>query len=163
VHTCSRVQSTERDKTHIYVAVVWLYCLQSIYPLQKTHETKHTSGQLADKVALSHGLWNNATFPVSAHGPIYLIQGDSFGTRPKKMRISRRLFIRFWINFCNIFTYKYICNFTNIKYIYKILNWIMNSLWDIRIFLGLVPKQSLCISSCFRVFLFSLFNIFSFP
>ena len=24
------------------------------------------------------------------------IQGDSFGTRPKKMRISQRLFIRFW-------------------------------------------------------------------
>jgi hypothetical protein len=37
-----------------------------------------------------------------------VIQGDSFGTRPKKMRISQRLFIRFWINFCNIFTYKYI-------------------------------------------------------
>ena len=25
----------------------------------------------------------------------FLIQGDSFGTRPKKMRISQRLFIRF--------------------------------------------------------------------
>ena len=24
------------------------------------------------------------------------LQGDSFGTRPKKMRISQRLFIRFW-------------------------------------------------------------------
>jgi len=24
------------------------------------------------------------------------VQGDSFGTRPKKMRISQRLFIRFW-------------------------------------------------------------------
>ena len=27
---------------------------------------------------------------------IYTIQSDSFGTRPKKMRISQRLFIRFW-------------------------------------------------------------------
>jgi hypothetical protein len=45
----------------------------------------------------------------------FLLQGDSFGTRPKKMRISQRLF-------CNIFTYKYIYNFINIKYIYKILN-----------------------------------------
>ena len=27
---------------------------------------------------------------------ITCIQGDSFGTRPKKMRISQRLFIRFW-------------------------------------------------------------------
>jgi len=26
----------------------------------------------------------------------HIVQGDSFGTRPKKMRISRRLFIRFW-------------------------------------------------------------------
>ena len=25
-----------------------------------------------------------------------IVQGDSFGTRPKKMRISQRLFIRFW-------------------------------------------------------------------
>jgi hypothetical protein len=74
------------------------------------------------------------------HDILNIIQGDSFGTRPKKMRISQRLFIRFWINFCNIFTYKYIYNFINIKYIYKILNWIMNNLWDIRIFLGLVPK-----------------------
>jgi hypothetical protein len=62
------------------------------------------------------------------------------------MRISQRLFIILWINFCNIFTYKYIYNFINIKCIYKILNWIMNSLWDIRIFLGLVPKESPCIS-----------------
>jgi hypothetical protein len=75
-----------------------------------------------------------------------IVQGDSFGTRPKKMRISQRLFTRFWINFCNIFTYKYIYNFINIKYIYKILNWITNSLWDIRIFLGLVPKESPCTS-----------------
>jgi hypothetical protein len=72
-------------------------------------------------------------------------QGDSFGTRPKKMRISQRLFIRLWINFCNIFTYKYIYNFINVKYICKILNWIMNNLWDIRIFLGLVTKESPCI------------------
>ena len=28
--------------------------------------------------------------------PLKHIQGDSFGTRPKKMRISQRLFIRFW-------------------------------------------------------------------
>jgi hypothetical protein len=28
---------------------------------------------------------------------------------------------------------------------YKILNRIMNSIWDIRIFLGLVPKESPCI------------------
>ena len=27
---------------------------------------------------------------------IFFIQGDSFGTRPKKMRISQRLFVRFW-------------------------------------------------------------------
>ena len=27
---------------------------------------------------------------------VFLIQGDSFGTRPKKMQISQRLFIRFW-------------------------------------------------------------------
>jgi hypothetical protein len=73
------------------------------------------------------------------------IQGDSFDTRPKKMRISQRIFIRFWINFCNIFTYEYIYNFININYIYKILNWIMTSLWDIRIFLDLVPKESPCI------------------
>jgi hypothetical protein len=70
---------------------------------------------------------------VAAYSRIYhvkrlFIQGDSFGTRPKKIRISQRLFIRFRINFCNIFTYKYIYNFVNIKYIYKILNWIMNSL-----------------------------------
>ena len=28
--------------------------------------------------------------------PIIYVQCDSFGTRPKKMRISQRLFIRFW-------------------------------------------------------------------
>ena len=28
--------------------------------------------------------------------PLIHVQGDSFGTRPKKMRISQRLFIRFW-------------------------------------------------------------------
>jgi hypothetical protein len=39
-----------------------------------------------------------------------------------------------------------IYNFINIKYIYKILNRIMNSLWDIHIFLGLVPKESPCIT-----------------
>ena len=27
---------------------------------------------------------------------VYILQGDSFGTRSKKMRISQRLFIRFW-------------------------------------------------------------------
>ena len=27
---------------------------------------------------------------------LQFIQGDSFGTRPKKMRISKRIFIRFW-------------------------------------------------------------------
>ena len=32
-------------------------------------------------------------FMVTSHSD--LIQGDSFGTRPKKMRISQRLFIRF--------------------------------------------------------------------
>jgi len=35
----------------------------------------------------------NGTF-LQADG--LLIQCDSFGTRPKKMRISQRLFIRFW-------------------------------------------------------------------
>ena len=35
---------------------------------------------------------------MSQHDIVYSeeVQGDSFGTRPKKMRISRRLFIRFW-------------------------------------------------------------------
>ena len=30
------------------------------------------------------------------HVTTAIVQGDSFGTRPKKMRISQRLFIRFW-------------------------------------------------------------------
>ena len=32
---------------------------------------------------------------------IVVIQCDSFGTRPKKMRISQRLFIRFWTCICD--------------------------------------------------------------
>ena len=32
---------------------------------------------------------------MQGNGQESLIQGDSFGTRPKKMRISQRLFIRF--------------------------------------------------------------------
>ena len=48
--------------------------------------------------------WNNPTDTiVILHSPISIsvivaaeeIQGDSFGTRPKKMRLSQRLFIRF--------------------------------------------------------------------
>jgi hypothetical protein len=35
----------------------------------------------------------------------------------------------------------------------------MNSLWDIRIFLGLVPKESPCISSLFKIFLFIFFQL----
>jgi hypothetical protein len=31
----------------------------------------------------------------------YKVQCDSFGTRPKKMRISQRLFIRFWTGICD--------------------------------------------------------------
>ena len=37
MHTCPRVQSTERDKTHIFVAVMWLYFLQSLYCLQSIY------------------------------------------------------------------------------------------------------------------------------
>ena len=44
----------------------------------------HSSLNVSDQV--SH--------PYKTTGKI--IQGDSFGTRPKKMRISQRLFIRFW-------------------------------------------------------------------
>jgi hypothetical protein len=40
---------------------------------------------------------------------------------------------------------KYLNIFINLKYIYKILNSVMNSHRDIRIFLGLVPKESPCI------------------
>jgi hypothetical protein len=61
---------------------------------------------------IGHTARSLATYRLSYRGSLSfikpLIQGDSFGTRPKKMRISQRLFIRFWINFCNIFTYKYI-------------------------------------------------------
>ena len=35
-------------------------------------------------------------FSLSNKSELLLVQGDSFGTRPKKIRISRRLFIRFW-------------------------------------------------------------------
>jgi hypothetical protein len=76
------------------------------------------------------------------------------------MRISQRLFIIFWINFCNIFTYKYILYFINIKYIYKILSWIMNILWDIRIFFGLVPKESLCMKVVRYCCTFHNLNVF---
>jgi hypothetical protein len=36
------------------------------------------------------------------------IQGDSFGTRPKKMRISQRLFIFYIYKILNIFICKYV-------------------------------------------------------
>jgi hypothetical protein len=80
--------------------------------------------QIGDNLHRHSQLWNYYCFTVSwylkaiRHKMLYtmfvwsnalnLIQGDSFGTRPKKMRTSQRLFIRFWINFCNTFTYKYI-------------------------------------------------------
>ena len=35
-------------------------------------------------------------YPILFDVTIIIIQSDSFGTRPKKMRISERLFIRFW-------------------------------------------------------------------
>jgi len=38
-------------------------------------------------------MWKNM---VKLDSPQMKIQCDSFGTRPKKMRISQRLFIRFW-------------------------------------------------------------------
>jgi hypothetical protein len=81
------------------------------------------------------------------------IQGDSFGTRPQKMRISQRLFIRFWT--C---IYDYIpCFIRSMSILEEMLEMfattvqaelnatLMNSLWYIRIFLGLVPKESPCI------------------
>jgi hypothetical protein len=50
VYTCPTVESIERDKTHIYVAVMWLYFLQEIYTQHNKKETKQMSKQLADTV-----------------------------------------------------------------------------------------------------------------
>jgi len=56
------------------------------------------------KFAVWHGIINDYTNLSKRHwgvesivwGISPYIQSDSFGTRPKKMRISQRLFIRFW-------------------------------------------------------------------
>jgi hypothetical protein len=57
----------------------------------------------------THFVFNNPLFSLSKIVPLWdnveSIQGDSFGTKTKKMRISQRLFIRFWT--C-IYTYDYI-------------------------------------------------------
>ena len=38
---------------------------------------------------------NRQTIKLPPNATVYFVQSDSFGTRPKKMRISQRLFIRF--------------------------------------------------------------------
>jgi hypothetical protein len=80
----------------------------------------------------------------------YVIQSDSFGNRTKKMRISQRLFIRFWT--C---IYDYIsCFMRSMSILEEMLEIFATTVQaelnatlhvcECGIFLGLVPKESLC-------------------
>ena len=58
------------------------------------HDTGRSTQRIVDRVwgavsvASVYSSYFVGTVPI-------VVQGDSFGTRPKKMRISQRLFIRF--------------------------------------------------------------------
>jgi hypothetical protein len=89
---------------------------------------------------------------------IYIyIQCDSFGIRPKKMRISQSLFIKFWtcipvqcIWLHSLLHEKHVDTRADAGNVYHHCPYmhvqnLMNSLSNIRVFLDLVPKQSHCV------------------